>query len=150
MIWNVGCYKALAWDFNFLSCVVAQLVDWLPLVAMGLSVFRGEAPILLEQIRVQSWGGKFCHCMIPILLAGPSVIGPVFLNTSPTKCIRHLYLLATTPAKNCVIQSGKANRVVRVARSNAWRVAGFITMVWRGPVSGGCQLAWIMLRGVYT
>ena len=48
MIWNVGCYKAFDWNFNFLSCVVAQLVDWLPLVAMGLSVFRDEAPIRRE------------------------------------------------------------------------------------------------------
>ena len=42
---DAGCYRALDWNFNFLSCVVAQPVDWLPLAAMGLSVFRGEAPI---------------------------------------------------------------------------------------------------------
>ena len=44
---DAGCYEALDWNFNFLSCVVAQPVDWLPLAAMGLSVFRGEAPILV-------------------------------------------------------------------------------------------------------
>lgn len=47
---DVGCYKALDRNFNFLFCVVAQLVDWLPLMAMGLSVFRGEAPILISKM----------------------------------------------------------------------------------------------------
>jgi hypothetical protein len=33
-------------DWNFLFCVIAQLVDWLPLAAMGQSVF---APIHNDQ-----------------------------------------------------------------------------------------------------